>query len=237
MKLIHSLVASILLFSITAFADPLNSLPVGAGCQEGSNGLIERIEGSDYAAIGIPVRYKADLSLPSGVYKDVEFGSSESGVVGSDNAGVEGNAYKNITFNTSLNRGVNGGVVWADAEGPCAYKFITVHDAPSASISSNYVNSSGWFFGSINANGSIDSLSKSGLAGVSIKYQFEQFRDHVWTGLRCDVVEETARWETVQALSTNNSFDFEYRACPIKFRVRSYDGTFYSAWANISIYN
>lgn len=232
MKSLNFLPILFLLTSLYANADPTAYLPMGYGCEADGKGIIEKVEGSNFAAVGYPVRYKADLQIPAGIYVDVDFGTSEDGLVGEDNSGIDGNAYHYITFETILSRQVNNSLVWVDTEGFCAYKLITVHGAPIANISDSVTNDGSYISGVITGGGLIDELSKSGLSDSPIKYEFQAYKDHKWNGKRCEVIEEIAKWETVQSLSSDNTFNFSYRACPVRFRVRSYGGVFYSDWAN-----
>jgi len=170
-----------LLFKLAVFSSFL-SVPLSAfseipppWCVEDySPSILDNFSGSKYVAIGVPVQYKADLQLPNGIYRNVYFYSSEDGYIGDDNSGLEGNAYKNITFDQMSS--IGSGKVWGEIDGYCVYKNVNVHTLPTG----NAISLSGGSRIQATLSASIHTLSKNVVEGNGSPGITYRFFNEIW---------------------------------------------------------
>lgn len=137
--------------------------------------LLGTFKGKSYVALGVPVRYKADLYLPNGIYRNVYYYTSEDGYVGKDNSGFKGNAYKHVTFDQQDS--IGNGKVWGEIDGECAYQNVNIHTLPTG----NAISLSGGLSIRATISSSIHPLSKNVIEGngrptITFRYVNENWR-------------------------------------------------------------
>ena len=203
-----------------------------------------KAESKKFIAIDLPTTVKGDGAplLSSG--DEIHFFDSLGGYRGKNSANTEGNAY--LTFDVTEKRRFDPmeGWVWVmknlgDYHPWCSMKKVYFHTAPKISFSvTNEEQVGDRIEGKINMYGSQDTIySKNAIDGLATVYQVQRKLISRWTGQFCDVVEEYSDWVNVLNNSTNNSFTYGLLDCEVQYRMRNFDGTYYSQWATVMIRN
>ncbi|MCP4986767.1 MAG: hypothetical protein GY928_12155 [Colwellia sp.] len=183
--------------------------------------------GDRYVLLNSTSKFELDTNLFN-VTRTVRFYTDNQGYVGKDSTDIFGDASLDIFFNVRGKTDVSSEISNTLMDDWCIYKEVSVHYSPTVSeIENNLQHSGDRFFGSITVSGTIDeSYSKYGESGQGIIFFWEKKHVSYWTGSRCDVIEESAAWEHMA--NTSNSIDVDYYSCDTRFRVKTYDGTYYS---------
>mgnify|MGYP000244661004 CR=1 FL=1 len=194
-----------------------------------------KLTGPKYIINGTTVQFKGDTNLLN-ISEDVYFYEDVVGYLGSDSTDWAGNAHYNISFASRGETDISAVVKKGILGDVCSYQTSYVQSAPTiTTITKNIYYSGNRLLGDLSAYGTIDnSFSKHGQLGPGVSYIWEKKHIALWDGRRCDVNEEVAVWETI-ANSNSETLTVDQYACDTRFRVKSYDGTFYSDYSQTFI--
>jgi hypothetical protein len=221
-KHLTTLFIATIIFITASIPLAAGSPPLDCDLTPASTTLITDLEGKDYVLVNATNTFKANLDNLNGMYKDVDFYTSEDGFIGTDNSGIYANAYKAATFNSRS----SSEQVWAVTDNNpsvyCTYKNVVVHNPPTVSISSisggNSVN--------VDVSAIVDSLSKNGSSGgtgaASLTYRF-------WN-------ENANMLETLTTSSQSITFYPQYNGA-IHVTVIASDGNYTASTTGVTYYS
>ncbi len=117
----------------------------------------------------------------------------------------------------------------------CDTKFVYVQNKPTVSTTISQTIEPGRVSGMIYFSGLQDNYySKNAVNNLPVQYEVQRKVMAQWTGKFCDIVEEYYNWETIRHLSPSDSIPFSNIDCHVDYRVRVFDGKYYSSWSLVS---
>ncbi len=117
----------------------------------------------------------------------------------------------------------------------CDTNFVYVQNKPTVGTTISQTIEPGRVSGMIYFSGLQDQYySKNAVNNLPVQYVVQRKVMAAWTGKFCDVVEEYNNWETIRHLSPSSSLSFSNIDCHVGYRVRAFDGKFYSSWSFVS---
>jgi len=180
-------------------------------------------------------RAKVDTHLdPTGDGVDIDFWSSEDNYIGDDHVSpLRNHAQHKYNFSS---RGKH--TIWVESYEDglnvrlCAYTNVNAQRAPTVSTTKSQTIYPDRVNGTIYFSGTQDELySKNAEENLPIQYEVQSKLITRWTGQVCDVVEESSSWQNYRSLSSSSSTTFSNIDCMIDYRIRSFDGKYYSDWS------
>ncbi len=169
-------------------------------------------------------------------HDNIYFYDALGGYRGYDKSNFEGNAYKTYKMQDKNNHGNGLGWIWvmknlSENIPMCSKKEVYFQNAPTVSTTKSQTVVPGRVSGMIYFSGIQDYYSKNAVEHLPIKYEVQRKVMAKWTGQFCDIVEEYNNWQTIRHLSPSSSISFDNIDCHVDYRIRSFDGTYYSSWS------
>ena len=227
-RLLITMVASLTIVGTLANADlPPTYCVSGEDHDEDGNFHFINLYSPQYAIYKKPTRFtgKSIEGLPSG-NDHIPFYTQYQGKIGEFQVDFwTGEQEKKFTL-----RHLGPVWVWVARSNVCSKDEVFVHLQPTIEVTSLVDSTEETSHIEFFLDGNFYPWSRADVEGLDIQFQVQRKIISEWRGNFCDVTEEFNEWETVKYLSSSSYYGASHDACEIHYRIRSYDGEYYSDW-------